>query len=506
MQTINWRGLLACFVAGGIAVLAFAPFGFYPLIVFSLATLFLSWLRLTPKSSFFAGLAYGYGVYGFGVSWVYVSLSTYGGMPLWMGAIAVLGFAGLLAFFIGAAGYLVTRFFRQSPRSASLIVAMPFVWVIFEWCKSWVLTGFPWLDTGYTQTPSWLFALAPVGGVYLISFSVAVIAAALAWAIARRTLTLPILVIVVTLGSAFLADRVNWSTPYGEPLQVGVVQGNVPINEKWQAEYRDGVIDKFASLSQQLHAQTPTDLIVWPETALPLYIEQIGDEFWRSVTPQGSAILTGIIERPETGVFYNSAALSCHSQFNASGKEYSPQMYRKRHLVPFGEYMPLRFLFDWVLEYLELPMSDSTAWQGQQPLVCGDSINIGLSICYEDAFAAEYRAHVGDATLLVNISEDAWFGNSLAPHQRLQMAQMRARELSRPLVRSANSGPSVIVDQRGAVQAITSQFSVQTLNRKVQPQTGDTLFKRFGNWIIGTSFAVLIGVYGWSRRRTKEWF
>jgi len=168
------------------------------------------------------------------------------------------------------------------------------------------------------------------------------------------------------------------------------------------------------------------------------------------------------------------------------------QLYRKRHLVPFGEYLPLRFLFNWVLDYLQLPMSDSAAWQGQQRLECGENIKIGLSICYEDAFAAEYRAYVGDATLLVNISEDAWFGDSLAPHQRLQMAQMRARELSRPLVRSANSGPSVVIDERGRILAVTPQFEVQTINYKVQPQTGDTPFKRFGNWVIWFSGLVLV--------------
>jgi len=492
LYTIRWRYLLACFAAGALTVCAFAPLGYYPIAYFSLAFLFFTWLHLSPKSSFFAGLAYGYGLYGFGVSWVYVSLSTYGGMPFWMGAIAVLGFVGLLAFFIGAVGYIVTRFFFNQQSPVFALIAAPFVWIVFEWCKSWVLTGFPWLDIAYTQTSVWLFAFAPVGGVYMVSFAVAVIAAALAWAAKRRAFPAPVMLVIGVFMVALICDRINWSAAHGQPLQVGVVQGNVPINDKWQAKYRDKIINKFVSLSQQLHAQTPTDLIVWPETALPLYLEQLGPEFWRSITPQGSAILTGVLESPKTGVFYNSAALSCGAPV-----QQTPQVYRKRHLVPFGEYLPLRFLFNWVLDYLELPMSDSSAWQGQQALTCGDSINIGLSICYEDAFAAEYRAHIGEATMLVNISEDAWFGDSLAPHQRLQMAQMRARELSRPLIRSANSGPSVVINQRGEVVAITPQFSVQTLNHEVQPQIGDTLFKQFGNWVIVFSITVLLTLFWW---------
>jgi len=484
MPVLRWKLVLACFLAGAVSVTAFAPFDLYPIAFIAPAVLILCWCHLNPRQSFWVGLAYGYGLYGFGVSWVYVSLSTYGGMPFWMGAISVLGFAGLLALFVAATGYISVRFFPKQR-----LLAMPFIWGIFEWMKSWVLTGFPWLDIAYTQTNSWLFSLAPIGGVYLISLAVVVVAAALAMMASQRIWRLPLTIIASVLIVSLLAGQLNWSTPSGPAIQVGVVQGNVPINEKWQAGYRDGVIEKFAQLSRKLHAENPADLIIWPETALPLYMQQTNDQFWRSVTPEGSSILTGILDSPGIGgeaadeAVYNAAVLTCGAQ---------RQLYRKRHLVPFGEYLPLRFLFNWVLDYLQLPMSDSAAWQGQQRLECGENIKIGLSICYEDAFAAEYRTYVGDATLLVNISEDAWFGDSLAPHQRLQMAQMRARELSRPLVRSANSGPSVVIDERGRILAVTPQFEVQTINYKVQPQTGDTPFKRFGNWVIWFSGLVLV--------------
>ena len=137
-------------------------------------------------------------------------------------------------------------------------------------------------------------------------------------------------------------------------------------------------------------------------------------------------------------------------------------------------------------------MSDLSSWQGQQSLDCaGKDINIGLSICYEDAFAHEYRQNVGDATVLVNISEDAWFGDSFAPHQRTQMAQMRAHELGRPLVRSANTGPSLFINHKGVVLASTEQFSVQIMSRAVQAHTGDTLYKRFGNWCVYLCFLML---------------
>ena len=206
--------------------------------------------------------------------------------------------------------------------------------------------------------------------------------------------------------------------------------------------------------------------------------------------------MTGLLDSSGTDQkVFNAATLACDGQ---------TQLYRKRHLVPFGEYLPLRFLFNWVLEYLEFPMSDFASWQGQQALGCGESIKIGLSICYEDAFAAEYREHLGDATILVNISEDAWFGDSFAPHQRTQMAQMRARELARPMVRSSNPGPSFVIDHTGEIKIISDQYQVATFVEKVQPHTGDTLFKRFGNWIIYLSFLLVLASVLINRRLDNQ--
>lgn len=494
MKSLSFARVLLSFVAGAVLVTGFAPFSYYPLAFLCVAVLFFCWHDLSPRACFITGLAFGYGLYGFGVSWVYVSLSTYGGMPFWMGSIAVLGFAGILALFVASTGWLAARFFPDQR-----LWALPFLWTILEWMQSWVLTGFPWLDLGYSQTPSWLFSLAPVGGVYLISFIVALVAACFVAVIKQRS-KFAVGVVVSVIGISILADQVRWAEPAGDSLTIGIVQPNTPIEKKWQPGFRDGLLQRLAQQTADLNLESGADLIVWPETALPLYLQQTDTDFWQSMVPNQAAVLTGIMDSPSIPLgsldeSYNAAVLIC------DGKT---QVYRKRHLVPFGEYMPLRFLFGWVLDYLELPMSDFSSWQGQQPLICDNGINLGLSICYEDAFAAEHRAHVGDATLLVNISEDAWFGDSFAPHQRLQMAQMRAKELARPLLRSANSGPSVVIDERGKILATTDQFVATSLSHKIQPMQGETLFKRFGNWIILLSFMFLAGVYTrrvWSERR-----
>ncbi len=474
--------LILCFVAGLATVFAFEPFGLGVIAFFSLAILcYFLQAAVTKKHAFLYGLAFGYGMFGVGVSWVYVSLSTYGGMPLWMGSIAVIGFAGLLSVFIGFAGFLSVLLVPK-PSIARLSV-IPFCWIIFEWLKGWVLTGFPWLEIGYTQTPTWLFALAPIGGVYLISFLVLVIGCLLVAAFIeprRWHSWLTMLGISILL---WPLNQIQWSQDDGEPINVGLVQANIPIELKWLADQRDQHINQFVIQSQQLHEKTPIDLFVWPETALPLYRQQTDKAFWQAIVPPGSAVLTGLMDQVADNEFYNAAVLSCAGQ---------QQVYRKRHLVPFGEYLPMRFLFNWVLNYLQLPMSDFSAWQGSQPLECPGNINLSLSICYEDAFGSEWRNHIAGATLLVNISEDAWFGDSLAPHQRLQMAQMRSREFARPLIRSANTGPSVVIDQHGVVLASTGQFVEQSLNYLVQPQTGDTWYQRFGNWIILVSFGLVL--------------
>ena len=489
MRSKSWLSLLSCFAAGAVLVAAFAPLRWWWLAYPCIACLFFVCHKLSARSAFWHGLAFGYGLYGVGVSWVYVSLHVYGGMPLWMGSISVLLFAGALALLLASGCALACV---VSPKDKpSRLIALCLSWLVFEWSKSWVLTGFPWLDLGYTQTESWLFGLAPVGGVYLSSFAVLVLAASAVALIVQQRKWIPLSVMASTLLVSALASGKSWSEPTVHTLEVGIVQANVPINQKWQANFRDGVVNKLQRLSAALASEAASrnealDLIVWPETALPLYYQQTGVEFWQAVAPPDVTLLTGLADAPSYQESYNAAILSCNGE---------QQLYRKRHLVPFGEYLPLRFLFNWVLEYLELPMSDFSSWQGMQPLDCGPEIRVGLSICYEDAFASEMRRYSGDATVLVNISEDAWFGDSLAPHQRLQMAQMRARELSRPMVRSGNSGPSGFIDHRGSVLATTPIFESTTLRRTVQPQTGETPYKRLGDWIVWLSLAGLLVVF-----------
>lgn len=472
-----YQSLIAV-LAGVLMVCSFAPLEWWFVAPLALTVLFYFWCSTTPLKAALTGFSFGFGVYITGVSWVYISLKTYGGMPTAMAVAAVVLLAAILASYIALAGYIQARITSNKLQRLTII---PFVWVIFEWVKGVLFTGFPWLDIGYTQTTVLLSEYAAIGGVYLVSFVLASCAAVLVVVITEKTHRLKAVAFgLLLLVIAYSASFIHWSKPQGRAVNIAVVQGNVPITEKWGSYYQGRVINKYVGLSSQV----PADLLVWPETALPLAIQQINKQLKQSIVPSnGAALLTGLVDQPDGGGIYNAAALYCGNG--------NSQIYRKKHLVPFGEYLPLRSMLNWLLEYLHIPMSDFSSWQGEQALACNDDLKIALSICYEDAFAAEMRDGLGDAGIMVNISEDAWFGDSLAAHQRLEIARMRAMELARPMVRSANTGPSGFIDADGKVVKVTEQFKPQSISHLVQPMYGDTLFKKFGNWIVWLSMLVL---------------
>ncbi|MDP2706691.1 MAG: apolipoprotein N-acyltransferase, partial [Burkholderiales bacterium] len=297
----------------------------------------------------------------------------------------------------------------------------------------------------------------------------------------------PLFILVWIAGWA--AGRVEWVEPLDKPLQVTLIQGNVPIESKWQPAARRAIMDRYVSLS----ALAPrSDLIVWPESAIPVTLDEIDpgylENLQRLSRTAGTDFLIGIVERDKnTRRYYNSViSIGAH-----------PGMYRKQHLVPFGEYPPLDPLFRWLMRNLQIPMSDFSAGPPDQPPLTVAGQKIGVSVGYEDAFGEEVIRALPQASLLVNVSEDAWFGDSVAPHQRLQMARMRALETGRPMLRAANTGPSALIDHRGEVVARSPQFQVHAFTATVQPMQGVTPYVRFGNGpVVLFLVLVLAAVHG----------
>ena len=278
---------------------------------------------------------------------------------------------------------------------------------------------------------------------------------------------LPVL-LAIFLGG-WLAGKVEWTEPAGAPLPVALVQGNVPLELKWQPAYRGAILERYRSLSEQAG---DARLIVWPEAAIPARLDEIDPDYLAHLKQRNADFLIGVVERNETTrQYYNSVV----SLGRGSG------LYRKQHLVPFGEFLPFPGLFRWLLDSLRIPMSDFSSGPADQPPLTAAGQKIGVSVCYEDAFGEEIIRALPQATLLVNVSEDAWFGDSLAPHQRIQMARLRALEAGRPMLRAANTGPSVVIRHDGEVIARSPQFEQYVLRATVEPRQGATPYSRWGN-------------------------
>ncbi len=476
---------VAAFVAGSLLPLAFSPFDLFPLAVFSPALLFVLWLEASPGRAVFRGFLFGLGMFGIGVSWVYVSMHNFGNMPAPLAGFAVLLFVTGLSLYPAALGWVQARLF---PERGALrwIILLPSLWVLFEWIRGWFLTGFPWLDLGYSQVDSPLAGYAPWLGVYGVSLFCAMSAGLLAWIVREPhkflTRIFPLL-LAIWIGG-WLAGSVEWVQPVGKPLRVTLIQGNIPLDSKWQPESRSAIINRYLALS----ADAPkSDLIIWPESAVPAYLDEIDSGYLESLRriSQSAQVdfLIGVVERDKDKRHYYNSVVSISPQ---------PGIYRKRHLVPFGEYPPLEPLFSWLMQNLQIPMSDFSAGPPDQPPLFAAGQKIGVSVCYEDAFGDEVIRALPQAALLVNVSEDAWFGDSFAPHQRIEMARMRARETGRPLLRAANTGPSVSIDHRGKVMARAPQFQVYAMTASVQPMQGTTPYVRFGNWPVVLSLVLMV--------------
>lgn len=482
-------------VAGALLPLAFSPFDLFPLAVLAPAVLFLSWRDASPGRAAWRGFVFGLGLFGVGVSWVYVSMHHFGNMPAPLAGFAVFLFVAGLSLYPALHGWLQARLF---PRSGAwqAAVALPALWVLLEWVRGWFLTGFPWLNLGYSQVATPLGGYSAWLGVYGVSFFCALSAGLLAAGVRAPEKFLrqflPLLAAVWVAG--WLAGSVEWVRPVNSPVQATLIQGNVPLDIKWRPDSRRAIMDRYAALT----AEAPwSDLIVWPEAAIPATLDQIDSEFLASLRHMSRNasvdFLIGVVERDRDGRYYNSVL--------DIGP--APGIYRKRHLVPFGEYPPLDPLFRWLMRNLRIPMSDFSAGASDQPLLSAAGQNIGVSVCYEDAFGEEVIRALPQATLLVNVSEDAWFGDSLAPHQRLQMARMRALETGRPMLRAANTGPSAAIDHRGRILARSPQFRTYSLTATVQPMQGETPYARWGNWpvVLGLALAVLAALGSRLRRR-----
>lgn len=473
---------------GALATLGFAPIGWFPLPILTLAGLFWLARAATPGRAFLLGWAYGLGLFLAGVAWIFVSISTYGGMPAPVAALATLLFCTFIALWPATALSLGAR---TSPPGATRIgLALPATWALLEWTRGWLLTGFPWLALGYSQVPaSPLAGYAPVLGIYGVTLLAALAAGAFALLLSRnvRIKTAIGFLAALWLGGWGL-QHIDWTRPVGAPVSVALLQGNISQEMKFRPEKLDETLRYYARAVLSSEAK----LIVLPETALPLFKSDIPRDYLAMLDEhakaRGGDVLLGVPEddgRDANGQprYYNSV-ISLGS---------SPEgRYRKQHLVAFGEFVP--FGFRWAVDMMSIPLGDFARGAIDQSALTAAGEKLAVNICYEDVFGEERIHAARDATLLVNISNDAWFGDSWAPWQHLQIGAMRSLESGRWQLRANNTGITAIVDEKGRVRAQLTPFTTGALTGNAQGYRGETPYLIWGNWAFLAMVSALIVV------------
>ncbi|MEN8130770.1 MAG: apolipoprotein N-acyltransferase [Pseudomonadota bacterium] len=473
-------------VAGGSLVVVFAPYGWWPLSLVAPAVLLFLWLDCSARQSFWRGYLFGLGLFSLSVSWVYNSIYEFGHAPPILAFSITLLFILFLSLYPALTG-LLARSLRYLPLAVRLTLVYPLIWMLLEWLRGWVLTGFPWLLLGQAHVDTPLAGIIPVFGVLAASGLNMLLAGLLVLSVvsAGRTRALSVVLIVSITIVAQLLTHIDWTQPTGSPIKVSLIQANISQDIKWQPERFQSTLDLYRNLSR---AHWDSDIIIWPETAVPAFYHQVEESFLTPLAEEaqghGSELLVGIFVRgKDQGRSYNSVVKPGQS----------PRFYHKRHLVPFGEYFPLRSALAWMADLIVIPMSDLDTGR-DRPLVQLQDYNVGVSICYEDAYGNEVIDALPEADLLVNVSNDAWFGDSLAPHQHLEIARLRALETGRYLLRSTNTGISAVIGPKGGVVARSPQFRADVLSAEIVAQGGLTPYARWGNWALMVIISVTLMV------------
>lgn len=455
-------------LCGLLLPLAFAPFNIYSIAFISPAILLFIWLKSAEKQAFLLGWMFGIGFFGVGISWIYISIHQFGNASVFLSVLITTLFVLFLALFPAAQAWIFRKFFSRSSEAITCLCAFPALWVTWEYLRTILFTGFPWLFLGYAQLNTPLHGFAPLIGVYGLSFLTALIAGALVLLATRQTFFIKMISLILIfgfVGMGYFFSKHTWTKPIDQPIRVSLIQGNIPQSIKWDPSFLAQNMNIYKELTFE---HWSSELIVWPEGAFPVVAQNSSQFIYllgkAAEKHQATIIFGAPIENIITKQYYNGLLMIGKNQGE----------YWKQHLVPFGEYVPIAFIFQRVMNYFAIPMSAFSPGPSHQSLLQFNDILIAPFICYEIAYPAEVLNRAEKSNVLLTISDDSWFGRSIALAQHLQMAQMRALEMGRYVLLSTNTGITAFISPMGTILKGAPIDQRMVITDNIQPMTGKT--------------------------------
>ena len=490
--------LILSLISGAALVGAFAPFNiFYLAFLSPAAFLYLCAISKTYKQAFAYGLAFGIGFFTLGVYWVFISIHHFGGANLPLSLLILSLFISFLALFPAIQALVLKYLFLHRSFTVVSVVAFPAIWVIWEWLRELPFNGFPWLFLGYSQLGTPLRGFVPLFGVYGVSLIICFISGTLILILTSSSIKTKFccsLMIIFLFFIGWLLEFPEWTKPIKQPLTVSLVQGNVAQSDKWQNDQLIHSLNHYLLLTQK---NLNSKLIIWPEAAVPTSPQAVGNYLTTVnslLQKHNNYLIFGTLITNSIPQYFNGLLLI--------GKGLG--QYSKRHLVPFGEYTPLSSLFSWMMDRLNIPMSDLSPGPTQQSLLKVDDLFISPFICYEVGFSQEVLTASKNSNLLIALSDDSWFGDSIALAQHLQISQIRALETGRSMLLATNTGITAFVNAKGEILATAPINKSFVLTSTVIPMTGNTPLMNWYYYPVIIIIILLLALTGLSKRWPRK--
>ena len=487
--------LILSLIAGAITACAFAPWHLPALALLGVLIMLCLWRKATSQRAFWTGLFFGLGEFGTGTNWIQISIHNFGGTTLLISVLITILFVVYLALFPAFTGYLWTKIRRNHYPALSYLVLLPSLWVLLDWLRGILFSGFPWLFPGYAFIDLPLRGWAPIFSVYGVSWigicSVCVFFLFINqrnYLNSKRIIGYIAIWVVAWLGGWGLTF-VNWTAPTAAPQTVAMIQGDIPIQQKWSAAGLEHSLATYFQLTKALVSDNK--IVIWPETAISMD-QNNASAFLDGLNALGNLSNTAIV----SGIIWKNNKDQVFNALTALGWQ-SRGVYLKRHLVPFGEYEPLPSIMGPIFNALNIPMSSFSKGEMTQPLLTVADQPVASFICYEIAYPLLVTHTAKGAAWMLTVSDDAWFGHSWASEQQLQMAQMRSLETGRDMAYATSNGITAFIDSQGSIVKRAPQFVRTTLKGKIQARSGLTPISIYGPFAVIALMMIglIIGIY-----------